>query len=79
MDPDLSPILHALLENQGLQKISDAAALVLGNPFWIVDMNSNYMGRLSGETTNPTLLAESLQGYVEDDTMLFTSSRTHSQ
>ena len=23
MDPDLSPILHALLENQGLQKISD--------------------------------------------------------
>ncbi len=71
MDPDLSPILHALLENQGLQKISDAAALVLGNPFWIVDMNSNYMGRLSGETTNPTLLAESLQGYVEDDTMLF--------
>lgn len=65
------PVLDALLDDLGLQKISDAAALALGNPFWIVDMNSNYMVQVSGNTANSRLLAESRQGYVLDDTMLF--------
>lgn len=71
MDESILSVLDALLDNLGLQKISDAAALALGNPFWVVDMNSNYMVRVSGNTSNPRLLHESQQGYVLDDTMLF--------
>lgn len=71
MDTSMSPVLDALLDDLGLQKISDAAAFALGNPFWIVDMNSNYMVQVSGNTNNTRLLTESRQGYVLDDTMLF--------
>lgn len=73
MDSTLFPVMDALLKNQGLQKISDAASLVLDNPFWIVDMNSNYMTRISGETHNPVLLEESHCGYVKDTTLHFVS------
>lgn len=69
---DIQSVLDALLNGEGLQAISDAAAKVLGNPFWIVDMNSKFLTRLSGDTENPVLLTEMATGYVTRRTIEYT-------
>ena len=69
MDPKLTPVIDALLTGEGLQAISDAAASVLNNPFWIVDLNSTHLTMLSGESTDENLIMEKEMGYVSDDTL----------
>ncbi len=73
IESSLLPVVNAFLEDKGLQNIADAAARVMGNPFWIVDMNSNYMTHISGRTSNKRLLAESRQGYPSDEILLYTA------
>ncbi len=68
----LKDVIDALLNSDGLQAISDAAARVLKNPFWIVDMNSKFMATVSGETHNKKLLTESALGYVSVETLSYT-------
>ncbi len=69
MEIQLSPVLDALLSNKGLQAISDAAAEVLENPFWIVDLNSTHLTSLSGESSDENLIHEKETGYVQDETL----------
>ena len=65
-------VLDALLNDKGLQSISDAAAEVLGNPFWVVDMNSKFLAGLSGDSKNPVLLNEMAMGYAANRTIEYT-------
>lgn len=69
--PGMEMVMDVLLEGGGLQEISEAAARALGNPFWIVDMNSKMMVPVAGETNNERLLRESEQGYNTEETMEF--------
>lgn len=64
--------LEALLNGDGLQAISDSASKVLGNPFWIVDLNSKFLARLSGDSKNPVLVAEMAAGYAAHRTIEYT-------
>lgn len=64
----LMPVINALINNQGLDKIVECAAEVLKNPFWIVDMTSNIIS-ISGNTKDPRLLEEKRQGYTSVDTL----------
>lgn len=68
----IQPVLDALLNGDGLQALSDSAAKVLGNPFWIVDMNSKFLARISGNPRIPTLLAEMASGYTSNSTIKYT-------
>lgn len=67
--PGMEQVMNALLTGGGLEEISEAAARVLGNPFWIVDMNSKMMVPVAGDTANERLLMESEQGYNAAETM----------
>lgn len=69
MDQRILPVIETLLRGEGLQAISDAAAAALGNPFWIVDLNSTHLTSLSGESGDETLIQEKEMGYVRDDTV----------
>lgn len=69
--PGMEMVMNALLSGGGLEEISEAAAQVLGNPFWIVDMNSKMMVPITGDTKNVRLLLESAQGYNALETMEF--------
>lgn len=76
MNQEIYPVLEALLQNKGLQSIADEAAALLGNPFWIVDMNSKFIANLSGETHNEHLLNENSLGYVADDIILYVNKKS---
>lgn len=67
----IESVLDALLESRGLQSISDEAADALGNPFWIVDMDSRQLTSISGETRDERLLMESQMGYTESETVRY--------
>lgn len=68
----IQPVIDALLNGDGLQALSDAAAQVLGNPFWIVDLNSKFIAQLSGGSEDPVLLAEMAAGYTGHRTIAYT-------
>lgn len=71
MKEKLLPVVDALLENRGLQEICDAAAKVLENPFWISDLNSRHLTRVSGNSRDENLLSENESGYVQEETLDF--------
>ena len=66
----LQPVTDALLTDRGVQRMSDLACLALNNPFWIIDMNYNYLTTPSGHISNPNLLEEIQKGYVLDETIV---------
>lgn len=65
----LMPVLNALINNQGLDNIAECAANVLNNPFWIVDMMSNFIVPIYGDTTDSRLLEEKKLGYTTTVTL----------
>lgn len=62
-------LTEAFLSDRGLQHITDVANIVFNNPFWLIDVNFNYLTRPQHEL-DPVLYDEALSGYVEDTTML---------
>lgn len=65
----LMPVIDALINNHGLDKIAECAAEVLQNPFWIVDMTSNFIVPIYGNTSDPRLLEEKRLGYTTEVTL----------
>ncbi|MGN0332501.1 MAG: PucR family transcriptional regulator [Lachnospiraceae bacterium] len=65
----LMPVINALINNQGLDKIAECSAKALHNPFWIVDMMSNFIVPIYGDTTDSHLLEEKKLGYTSTDTL----------
>lgn len=74
-DMGLDGVVEALLDARGLQAISDAAAATLGNPFWVVDMDSRQITNISGETNDFHLLEESRVGYTDNRTVQYTETK----
>lgn len=68
---NLIPVIDALITNQGLDKIAECASKALGNPFWIVDMMSNFIVPIYGDTENSHLLEEKELGYTSSATLDF--------
>lgn len=69
INTSLMPVMNALINNQGLDKIAEYAAEVLHNPFWIVDMTSNFIVPIYGDTTDSRLLEEKKLGYTSTTTL----------
>lgn len=66
----LQPVTDALLNDRGLQRMSELACTALDNPLWIIDMNYNYLTKPSGHISNQNLQEEIEKGYVLDETIV---------
>lgn len=67
----LEPVIEALINNQGLDAIAEKCAQVLKNPFWIVDMISNFIVPIYGDTKDERLIKESKDKYPTPETLDF--------
>ena len=66
----IQPLINALLKDKGLQELSDIVSKILGNPFWIIDMNYNFLTQPYGLISNENILEEIQRGYVLDETVM---------
>ncbi len=71
LETALQPILDALLKDYGVQHITDAVSRLLENPFWIIDMNYNYITKPKQKLSDNKINQEIQLGYILEDTILF--------
>lgn len=71
----LQPVLESLMKDRGLQQMSDIATEIFGNPFWVIDMNFNYLSKPEGNTTDTNIIKGMQLGYVLDNTVQYLRSR----
>lgn len=69
--PEMMPVIQALICDYGLQKIADAASEVMGNPLWIIDMNSVHMVQIAGNPKDEWLIEESKLGYSNEEVIRY--------
>lgn len=66
-DSDCQTLTEVFLSDFGLQNLTNESAAVFGNPFWVIDMNFNFLSKPSRDfVDDPYILQEIELGYVSN-------------
>ena len=66
-DSNCQALTEAFFSDLGLQNLTNEATAIFGNPFWVIDMNFNFLSRPSRDfVDDPYILQEIELGYVSN-------------